>query len=270
MQGVSEGENPPPRQIPAHLHGSSVLHRGPLLSLKKDGTSEKVPSALPALLAPVLLQVGTGKDVLRMQKLLPTIHWAKLQGKRWCSLCFSCVYPTCQWTIKTGHWKINLTASKSPQESILNGIIFFLFFSDPFFTVEVDIFFLLLNQHFLTANHSQKFSIQPWSGFQHLVLVHAYGKKLMSISENYLHAAQKGTNSEDQHLHVGKSRHSCFFASELGSAFLWSFSFVMVILLCMFTAQLTCHSEKNPSMGSTVFRDTAHPLSNTLGTFWWF
>lgn len=133
MQGVSEGDNPPPRQIPACLHGSFVLYRGTLLSLKKGGTSERVPSALPAPFPPVLLQVGTGKDVLGMQKLLPTIYWAKPQGKRWCSLCSGCVYPTCQWTIKTGHWKINLNASKSPQESIFNGIIFFLLLSDPFF-----------------------------------------------------------------------------------------------------------------------------------------
>lgn len=41
---------------------------------QKDGTSEKGPPALPALLAPVLLQVGTGKDVLGMQKLLLTIY----------------------------------------------------------------------------------------------------------------------------------------------------------------------------------------------------
>lgn len=51
-----------------------MLHRGTLLSLEKDGTSEKVPPALPALLAPVLLQVGTAKDVLGMQKMLPTIY----------------------------------------------------------------------------------------------------------------------------------------------------------------------------------------------------
>lgn len=42
---------------------------------------------------------------------------------------------------------------------------------------------------------------------------------------------------------------SGFFASELGSALLWSLTFVMVILLCMFTAQLTCHLEKKSFHG---------------------
>lgn len=74
MQGVSEGDNPPPRQLPACLHGSFAFHRGTLLFLKKGGTSEKVPPALPTLLTPVLLQVGTGKDVLGTQKLFPTIY----------------------------------------------------------------------------------------------------------------------------------------------------------------------------------------------------
>lgn len=140
-----------------------------------------------------------------------------------------------------------------------------------FFTVEVDIFFLLLNQHFLTANHSQKFSIQPWSGCQHLVLVHAHEKRLMSISENYLHDVQKGTTSVEQHLHLGKSGHSLvslpqswgqLFSGHLHLS--WWSSFACLLPNWPVTWK------KNPSMGNTVFRDTAHPLSNALGTFRWF
>lgn len=42
-QGVSEGDKPGPGQTPAHVCGSFVLHRSTSLSLKEEGTSERVP-----------------------------------------------------------------------------------------------------------------------------------------------------------------------------------------------------------------------------------
>lgn len=83
---------------------------------------------------------------------------------------------------------------------------FFCFFLILFFLLLKLTSFPLAEPAFPDSKQLAEIFHPALNGFQHSVLVHAYEKRLMSISENYLQDVQKDATSEEQCLCLEKFR----------------------------------------------------------------